>query len=421
MKTTSQTTRLLLPALRGTMGDWFYYVCVMRMKDIAQRVRPVPDIHDTKTLSDWIQRQLQEGHTDLIRNYLESQPQRLFNALVIGVYGGSPEFCEVKISHTEKAQREGIEELALDGILGFLRLEGTEELFAIDGQHRVVGIQKALEDDAELGDEEVATLFVAHSKTKEGMERTRRLFTVLNRHAKAVSKMELIALDDDDVIAIITRKLIDEFPLFQDKIYLKKGKNIPPTDETSVTSIITLYDALDDYFKQPKIGKITWNVFKRARPYDDLVLEYYSKAEDMLSALLKHFPPLAQVAKSKASSGPVATYRSSKGGLLYFRPIGFQLLLRAMRMLTDNGYSVQDAAATLAQMPWELNQQPWKGLLWNPTGSRMITLKEHQAAALRVVAYGVGLDLKLVKSSKASLEADLDKLEVDVKLKKYTK
>lgn len=147
MKTASQIGKLLLPALRGEMGDWVYYVSVMRLEDVAARVKAVGDIHETKTLSDYIQRELQAGHSELIKKYLLTQPQRLFGSLVIGVYGGEPEWCEVSVQKAAKSQVSDEEIGALKGILGFLSLKGSEELFAIDGQHRVVGIEQALEEN----------------------------------------------------------------------------------------------------------------------------------------------------------------------------------------------------------------------------------------------------------------------------------
>ncbi|MBY0358216.1 MAG: DGQHR domain-containing protein [Candidatus Obscuribacterales bacterium] len=415
MKKDAKGRRLLLPALRGSMGDWIYYVCIMKMSDIADRVQPVADIHETQTLSDYIQRQLQEGHSDLIKGYLLSQQQRLFNALVIGVYGGSPEWCEVAVRRTDKSAKLDDQETELAGVLGFLSLDGGEELFAIDGQHRVVGIQKALAEDRELGDEEIACLFVAHSKTQIGTERTRRLFTVLNRHAKAVSTMELIALDDDDVIAIITRRLIDNYSLFQDKIYIKKTKNIPASDDSSVTSIVALYDALNDFFKE----KRNWNVFKRERPADDVIAKYYGRAVSVLDVLQKNMPALAEVAKSKTSAHAVKKYRTAQGGHLIFRPIGFQLILQSLKLLMEQGISLDDSVKRLSKVPWELSQEPWSGLLWNPVGKRMITAKENQKAALKVIAYGVGLDLKTLNSTKTALQTELDNLQSGIKPKKY--
>ena len=49
----------------------------------------------------------------------------------------------------------------VEGALGLLVLEGTERLFAIDGQHRVVGIREAVESDPDIGKEEMV---VFHSR-----------------------------------------------------------------------------------------------------------------------------------------------------------------------------------------------------------------------------------------------------------------
>lgn len=46
------------------------------------------------------------------------------------------------------------------------------------------------------------------------MQRSRRLFSTLNRYAKPVSMRDIIALDEDDVVAIASRDLIDTHPLF---------------------------------------------------------------------------------------------------------------------------------------------------------------------------------------------------------------
>jgi DNA sulfur modification protein DndB len=61
-----------------------------------------------------------------------------------------------------------------------------------------VGIKRAVAESTTLGEEEVIVLFVSHSRSTDGMERSRRLFTTLNRYAKPVSKMDIIALDEDD-------------------------------------------------------------------------------------------------------------------------------------------------------------------------------------------------------------------------------
>ena len=214
----------LIPALRACMGDWVYYVTFLRMEQIAERISIAQEIHSSKVLKDMIQRQITD-RSKQISDYLLKQPQRFFNALIVGVYGGSPDWYELDIRTNHLFDAEALPR-ELDGVLGFLRLDGTEILFAIDGQHRVEGIKQALQENAELKQEEVSTIFVAHRNDPVGMERTRRLFTTLNRYAKPVSKSEIVALDEDDILAITTRELVEKHPLFQEKISLSKTKAV---------------------------------------------------------------------------------------------------------------------------------------------------------------------------------------------------
>lgn len=40
------------------MGDWIYYISFMKMKDVAERVKPAQEIHPGKTLNELIQRRI---------------------------------------------------------------------------------------------------------------------------------------------------------------------------------------------------------------------------------------------------------------------------------------------------------------------------------------------------------------------------
>ncbi|MDX2105605.1 MAG: DNA sulfur modification protein DndB [Candidatus Melainabacteria bacterium] len=392
--------KLLLPALKGLMGDWSYYVTVMKLKDVAERVKPVAEIHKTAALSELIQRQLQQVHAKNITEYLIKQPQRLFNALVVGVYGGSPEWYELSI----KSSVLDKDSAAFDGVLGFLKLSGSEDLFAIDGQHRVAGIQQALQEESKLGDEEVSVLFVAHKNDEAGLERTRRLFTVLNRHAKIVGKMELIALDDDDPVAVTTRRLADEYPLFADKLSITNTKSMSAKDKSNVTSIIALYDSLDVYHRTG--SKAEWAKRKKRGCSEAELKDFYKRSTELFTCIEKHFPDVKKAASANAS---MERFRNPEGGNLIFRPVGFQLLIQAIKILMEQEFSLNSAVTKLSVMPWTLNASPWSKLLWNPSGKRMITTPENQKLALALLVLGAGGDLSL-----SSVKIDEDRLESEL-------
>ncbi|MCY3750392.1 MAG: hypothetical protein OXG54_03225 [Gammaproteobacteria bacterium] len=82
--------KLVLPALRGIMGDWVYYSCLMELKELSIRVRYAEEVHKNQYLSDMIQRQLKTNRSKQIAEYLKNQPERFFNSLVIATYDGQP-------------------------------------------------------------------------------------------------------------------------------------------------------------------------------------------------------------------------------------------------------------------------------------------------------------------------------------------
>ena len=418
------TVPLHLPALRAHMGDWVYYISFMPMNEISARISIAESIHSAKTLQELLQRQLTNRSCD-IQAYLNSQPQRFFNALVVGTYGGNPQWHEVAIRKIESRIGESPE--YLEGALGILTLQGTEKLFAIDGQHRVAGIAKAVEGKPELGKEEVCVIFLAgvtaeqRKKDPQGFERTRRLFTTLNRYAKPVSKRDIIALDEDDVIAITTREAVESLPLFRNKVSIRQTKSLPISDRVSVTTIVAVYDALDHYFRtQPR----AWAKLKRQRPIDDVIADYDKRAVDLFDVLCKNHPPLQKVRDSKPTDEVAVRYRNARGGNLLFRPIGFQMVVRTIRLLMDRGMTLEKAAAATSKVPMQLAKPPWAGILWNSLSQRMLTANENQRAAQRVMLHGAGGELTQLASTEAELRTELAGIlnieQKDVVIERYS-
>src|SRR5574337_1039288 len=217
----------LFPALRAKMGDRWYYVTTLTRGEVAQWIKPVDQIHERKELKTWIQRELRPERKEEIARYLVNQEQRFFNAVVAGIYSGEPEWFPLEVSDSVTLREIKLGERQSTAF-GLLRLSGNEDIFAIDGQHRVEGIREALQQSKALKGEELTVIFVAHKSTDTGRERTRRLFTTLNKYAQPVSRAELIALNDDDTFAIVTRRLIESYRgLHSEFVPLAPTANIP--------------------------------------------------------------------------------------------------------------------------------------------------------------------------------------------------
>jgi DNA sulfur modification protein DndB len=392
---------LYLPALRAKMGDWIYYVTFMKMKFIAERVKAAEEIHKSKALKELIQRELNESkHAVQIKKYLLTDKQRFFNSLVIGVYQGAPEWYELDVKKSDKLN---VDELPsyLDGAFGILTLRGDEKLFAIDGQHRAVGIREAKRS---LGVDEVSTIFVSHKEDPTGRERTRRLFTRLNRFAKPVRKEEIIALDEDDLIAILTRRFVEDNPVFQEKVSIKKTKAISTSDKKSFTTISTLYDCLDAFLK---VGQDSWTDFKRVRPSEHEIEKSYAAANLLWLSLAKRFPVIDEMFKSKPADCAAGRFRHNQGGHLLFRPIGLQLVIETVARFMTRGVSLKRVMLQLSNVPMELASEPWVGLLWDKTNQRMISQPENRKVASKLLYHAAG-------GSLADLNTNLDAVKKEL-------
>ena len=393
---------LHLPALRAKMGDWIYYIASMTMKELAQRVTTASAVHDSEKLDDLIQRSL-SSRADAIAEYLLSQEQRLFGTLVIGVYGGEPEWLEIGIREGVR-QWEGDEE-RLDGAIGLLRLSGSEQLFALDGQHRMVGTVKALEVDSTLGSEEVAVIFVGHSKDQAGLERTRRLFSTLNRYAKPVSKRDIIALDEDDAVAIVTRHLVEHHPLFSDRVSLGRTKAVPATDVANLTSIVALYDCVEMVLRLSPAWRME---HKRIRPKDAVLNELTKYSVRYWDIVLDEHRVLQDYVGVPIDEDPARRFRGRHGGNLLFRPVGILAhTWAATSLCVKEGAERRSALRRLAQVPLELGAAPWSGLLWDGENRRMITSPEAQRVARRLIYHSVGGVLRHLRTGEVEVRKEL--------------
>jgi DNA sulfur modification protein DndB len=401
----------VMPALRGSFGDWIYYSCLMPVSEVGSRAHYAEEIHTDKELSKLIQRSLEGVRAKHIANYLTFTKERFFNSLVLATYGGSPEWLEVGDfkSTTKPEILKQISDSAMDTI-GFLRLMGTEKIFAIDGQHRLAGIKKALEDGLDLASEQVPVLLVGHKKTAAGLERTRRLFTTLNKTAVPVRKRDIIALDEDDAMAIITRRLVERHSSFRHpKIAVIASQNIPVGNRVSLTTISSLYDILKLLFMYA-LRQRSDRTLRFNRPPDERLDYYENLATSYFSALGKNFKPVGDLFKAKDPATVTADFRGPHGGHVLFRPIGLDIFTRtAIEIASQNDIDLPKAVALLKTIPTDLAEAPFLGVIWDP--DRQIMIPRGKGLARELLRYMAGLQVfepKLLEEYRLSVGAFVD-------------
>ena len=214
--------------------------------------------------------------------------------------------------------------------------------------------------------------------------------------------MDLIALDEDDAIAIVTRKLIEEYPLFKGhRISVLKGKGVPVTDNKCFTNITTLYEVNDIILADERGRK--WRDFKRFRPSDAKLSGLYEKATNFWDLMVLHFPSIADVQNSEEEIA--GRYRDKNGGRLLFRTIGLLSMAKAIKTAVDSGDNLESWMQKFSNVPTDLASSPWIGLFWDSSEKVMIIRKENQTIGILLLLYMVGLDLTKINTSETRLKA----------------
>lgn len=390
-----------LPCLRGRMGDWIYYVSLMNFKEISNRISMVEEIHSNKELSRWIQRKVSNRSEDIV-NYLKDQPQRFFNSIICGIYGGKPHWQELDIDEKSAILKE-VEKEYLSRTFGILTLKGDERIFAIDGQHRTNAIKKYITINNDLNEEEVAVIFVAHKKTPEGEIRTRRLFSTLNRYAVPVNISEIIALDEEDNCAILTRMLMENFTFFKDRFLFSKSRSITKNNKNHFSNIIILYDIITIILTDKSIAKnlklegYELEKFITRRQTEEILNQEYERLKTYFQNVFNSVPSI----KAYFKKGRIDRKLDSTS--LLFRPIGQMILFYVLKISEKYGKQ-KNAINYFKRDNFNLENPIWRKIFIDPESNTLKTDKPRQLLTIQLICKKLGIILPMTSSEKSFME-----------------
>lgn len=412
-----------IPAIRAKIGLWVYYVSTLTFEQVAQYVKKVDDeLHKSELLREMLQRSITDNYKS-IASYISQQEERFFNALVLAVYDGDPQWHEVRLEYDNGDEFYN---------LGILELSGKEKIFPVDGQHRVEGIKRSLLDSDKFKSEQIPVIFIGHKKDEEGMQRARRMFSTLNRYAKPVSMRDIIALDEDDIIAIVSRDLIDNHPLFSHgRILDSKTKAVPDSNTKAFTTIITFYECnrellwmmIKDYPVKDKEnrsvrGRSKINQFIRLRPSDTEIEKLKNICFEFWSSLMQISDDFATYAQSQ---NPNATnFRNKNGGIILFRPAALLPFVKAsIRIRESKNCSFQEIFFHYPMRVLNLDNKIWKNVLWNPEKRTMIMNNQLLVELILIYCYDKSLlsqreFQKMISELKASRQLIDDTVTIEL-------
>ena len=414
----------IYPAIKLHMGTkedgWTYYSIKMKMKDVGKEIGFADDLEDSKSLNSIMQRARGErAKTDIV-NFLAKRNDRFFSSIVVAARGGEPTFSEVCL---EKDDLGFVADM--EGHFGLLRFDGGQNYYALDGQHRVTAIQTLLNDADQreklgitipegFAEEEISVIIMTTTGSEEEWKKKyRRLFSALNRYAKPVDKDTIIAMDEDDIFCILTRRMVAEYPFFQwkgaalrnEKLQCK-GKNISGEGKPYFTSLQTLNEMNTELLRSPENegdGMYSKD-FTKNRPSDeDKIDAWFDELVGIWDALfeavdeLKKDPSYMRTNNADDKEARDAGHENNA----LFRPIiQSGILAKVARMLlnranTNTKAGMVKALHNLSLINWDMYKAPWLHLLLirNEKDNWVIASEERTkriSMALEIVLWLVG-------------------------------
>ena len=355
-----------LACLRGNIGYWTYYSTVIKIKDLVtdNRVITVSESEElyTRNINRILQREINQSRIKSLKKYIKGNDERFFSSLIVAVHKGSPKWSDIDLFERIEIDGSEIDQEQVNFLgskFGILSLTGEEEIFALDGQHRLKGLRKAYEEDESIADLEIPVIFVIHNHSQ--VDKTRRLFTVLNKYAEKPKGAELIILDEDDVAAINTRRLVIEHPVLSKPNALSSAKSgaISTSDNKSFTTLVTLYNINKKLYSQPAS-------YYTVRPDDTTLESLYQKSVVFWNTLFEVFPELIsyinELENLTINEAPILRNDDS-GGSLLLRPVGQELIANAYTKFSANELS--EFKRKLRLVNFNLSGNIWKYIFWN--------------------------------------------------------
>ncbi|RYZ90098.1 MAG: DGQHR domain-containing protein, partial [Proteobacteria bacterium] len=318
------SNKTFIPAFQCNVGDWKYYICTMKYGEVARQVQFAYELGKNDELGQLIQRGI-TNRTREITDYLISSEHRFLGGLVVAAWGGEPTYTPLSIDDPDGFLK------GLDRGFGVLTFDGTQQYFVLDGQHRLRAVKDALKRDPNIGKEDICVLIVTHYDTPEGRVRTRRLFSNINRNAKQTAIAENIALDEDDALAILTRRLLEEHSLLSQQgrvrvilsttddggIKLASG-SVPKSDPKALTTFTVLYDLLQ-YLSFDQSGAIR---NKTLRPSDEQLDSCFQVLSNRLNDLFEHCGNVRHRLEDATSAKELRAPRNNEtNGQPFMRPV----------------------------------------------------------------------------------------------------
>lgn len=351
--------KMVLPCLRGVIGGWVYYSSLMSARQINEWIETAKSIREAKKLDDYLQRTLKERKQSIANYLLKNSDSRFFNSIIVGVFDSIPDWLEFDLDKAANIIGSNESMKNIKESIGLMILKGHERMFAIDGQHRVEGIKIAYNEDTEgeLKEDQFSVIFVAHVDNEEGKKKTRRLFSDINKKAVPVAKGDRIMIDEEDISAIVTRRVYSDYSYFQGGIIISLTENakLDEHDTTNFTNLLSIYSVA-------KIMKTLHKKEKKISNLDETNIEAFKKViTNFFDWAIANCEEYNRFFVLKNLTLIEAREQNKH---LLFRPVGISLLAKLYTYFSKHD-RLSVLESKLSQLSFTMPDSVFNKILWN--------------------------------------------------------
>lgn len=386
---------------RGKLGTTEYFLGKMPAGQLIDTVGLAAEMPEWEgmTADEKMQREPDINRVcNEIVPYFTNDKDRFFGCVVVDIYQGYDDVIYEPITNIAKGLPAAYQVPLQD--VGFLTFPGKERLIALDGQHRIlamkiaikgntaipIGLLKgkkptaqmmALEPHPDLASEEISVIFVKHTDTTK----IRKIFNKINKYARQTGRGDNIITSDDDVFAIISRRLFAEGGVLQkiNNIDLVNWKsNTLSQRSKQLTTVSALYTIAEILLKDEGFSA-------KMLPDEDAIEAGIQENEKFWEALLEGIDVYKKYLALTRMDKPVSSLRNEN---LLMKPVTQMALAHVAYMAKQKKISWRDTVEKINKVDWSFDNSLWFNLLTiGSAQKKMITGKESVRAAGMVISY----------------------------------
>ncbi len=386
-------------AQEGHMGSNTYYLTTMKANTLITTVGYASEMENWPDMSvdERMQRELKGDRvaTEIVP-YIINDPEWFFGALIVDIYSGwehvkfqpLTDVAEIKYAAYEDTMR----------CAGFLTLPDDKRLIALDGQHRLAALSMAIRGQngipgsvklpdnvreslvghPELGNADITVMFIKH----ENDTKIRKIFNKVNRYAKQTSKGDNIITSEDDMVAIIARRMFNgpDAPLrpIGDQAVVNWKSNTIPLRSKNLTTLSAIYTMSEIILEH-------YDITPKARKTDDALAKGTAVMKNFWNLSMEKLNVFAQYKEYVINNKPLENIRRKN---LLLKPVTHTALAQAVKVALDHGHSYEELIDKLNKIDWSNDNPVWANVLvTNSSNKKMITGSQALKNAGNIIAY----------------------------------